>query len=134
MNNTSNYFDGPSVAQGTSGTWWASGQVTMKDTAGTAAVQCKLWDGTTIIASGQGSVQSASAFVVISLSGYLASPAANIKISCKDPTSTSGAMVFNQTGSSKDSSLFVHRIQMNFHSFSRVRAGRQLDTAGGPNL
>src|SRR2546426_953355 len=27
LNNTANYFDGPSVAQGTSGTWFASGTV-----------------------------------------------------------------------------------------------------------
>jgi hypothetical protein len=28
LNNTANYFTGPSVAQGTSGTWFASGNVT----------------------------------------------------------------------------------------------------------
>ena len=38
LNNTSNYFDGPSVAQGTSGTWFVSGTVTVEDSAGGSAL------------------------------------------------------------------------------------------------
>src|SRR5512146_502647 len=34
LNNISNFFDGPSVAQGTGGTWFASGTVTLTDTSG----------------------------------------------------------------------------------------------------
>lgn len=49
LNNTANYFDGPSVAQGTSGTWFASGTVTCKDTAG-ASFFAKLWDGASVLA------------------------------------------------------------------------------------
>ena len=85
--------------------------MTIKDTAGIAQIMCKLWDGTTVIASGDGTVPSASTYVAISLHGYLASPAGNIRISCKDVTSTGGAFVFNQTGNSKDSTISVHRIQ-----------------------
>lgn len=89
LNNTANYFDGPSVAQGSSGTWWASGNVGVEDTAGAATIVAKLWDGTTMIdealinlAAGQ--VDS------IHLSGYLASPAGNLRISVRDSSSTSG--------------------------------------------
>ena len=110
LNNTANYFDGPSVAQGTSGTWWASGTVTLNDTAGNANFLCKLWDGTTVIASAE-DTKTTSQFGVIALSGYLASPAANIRISCKDGSLTSGKILFNATGNSKDSTLSVHRIQ-----------------------
>lgn len=110
LNNTGTYFDGPSVAQGTTGTWMAFGIVTLIDTAGVAAFDCKLWDGTTVIASGRTVNFSAGAVVSLSLAGYLASPAGNIRISCKDLTSTSGAIKFNSTGNSKDSTVSVVRI------------------------
>jgi len=111
MNNTSNYFTGPSVAQGTSGTWFASGAVTMIDTAGAAAFICKLWDGTTVIASGRTTSTGASNPTSLALSGYLATPASDIKISCRDSASTSGQITFNNSGNSKDSTLSVFRIQ-----------------------
>jgi hypothetical protein len=53
LNNTANYFDGPSTAQGASGTWFAAGTITLTDTGTTAIYACKLWDGTTVISSGQ---------------------------------------------------------------------------------
>lgn len=111
LNNTANYFDGPSIAQGTSGTWWASGTVTILDTAGVANVRCKLWDGTTVIESAAAGSFNTAIPNTIALSGYLVSPAANIKISCKDVTSTSGKILFNSTGESKDSTVSAHRIQ-----------------------
>jgi len=111
LNSTGTFFDGPSVAQGTSGTWWAAGSVTLQDSAGSATMICKLWDGTTVISAGVLSTTAANGRAVMTLSGYLASPAANIKISCQDGTSTSGFIVFNGSGTSKDSNLSVHRIQ-----------------------
>jgi hypothetical protein len=110
LNNVANYFDGPSVAQGSSGTWFASGTVTVGDTVGAAVIHCKLWDGTTVIDSSVRSVSAISGGDGISLSGYLASPAANIRISCKDVTSTNGAIFFNITGTSKDSTISAIRI------------------------
>lgn len=111
LNNVANYFDGPSTAQGTTGTWWASGTVTLQDTAGAAVFDCKLWDGTTVISSGETLNASTGFRITMSLSGALASPAANIRISCKDKSSTSGLIVFNATGNSKDSTLTVMRIR-----------------------
>jgi hypothetical protein len=83
LNNTANYFDGPSCAQGTTGTWFAIGTVTMVDTTGIASFIVKLWDGTTVIASGRISSTAAGNQTAISLSGYISSPAANIRISAK---------------------------------------------------
>jgi hypothetical protein len=111
LNNTANYFDGPSVAQGTSGTWFASGSVTVGDTSIAAALSCKLWDGTTVIASGQFNTAAANLVGTVSLSGILASPAANIKISCKDANSANGLILANGTGASKDSTVTAVRIQ-----------------------
>jgi hypothetical protein len=109
LTNTANYFDGPSVAQGVSGTWFASGTVTLNDTAA-ATFYCKLWDGTTVISSAAAQI-TAAATTKISLSGVLATPAGNIRISCKDITATTGKIAFNTTGNSKDSTVTAMRIQ-----------------------
>jgi len=110
LNNTANYFDGPSIAQGTTGTWFVSGTVTVHDTAGAATFFAKLWDGTTVIAASQNVSAGASSPTTIALSGYLASPAGNLRISVRDASSTSGLILFNNTGLSKDSVLSAIRI------------------------
>lgn len=110
LNNTANYFDGPSVAQGTAGTWFVSGTVVVLDTAGIATYSVKLWDGTTVIASGSQVGVGASSPMSVSLSGYIVSPAGNLRISAKDITSTNGAIKFNSTGNSKDSTITAIRI------------------------
>jgi hypothetical protein len=110
LNNTANYFDGPSIAQGTTGTWWVSGTVTLQDTAGAGSIHCKLWDGTTVIDSAVSTTISGTTFTAVTLSGFIASPAANLRISCKDITSTSGKILFNQTSNSKDSTISAYRI------------------------
>lgn len=108
LNNTANYFDGPSVAQGTSGTWFASGSVTLTG-ASADQIFCKLWDGTTVIATGQSSIASGLP-QTMALSGYLATPAGNIRISCRDPTGTTGKIVFNSTTLGKDATISAFRI------------------------
>lgn len=112
LNNTSNYFDGPSVAQGSIGTWFCSGTVTLGDTTGGATFAAKLWDGTTVIASAQIAQAGASAVAqAVALSGYLATPAGNIRISAKDSTNTAGVIKSNSTGNSKDSTVSCFRTQ-----------------------
>lgn len=108
LNNTGNYFDGPSVAQGSTGTWFASGTVVVQDGGGSANIVCKLWDGTTVVASGQATLSSPQP---IALSGFLSAPAGNIRISCKDATAVTGLIVFNGSGNSKDSTLTAFRVQ-----------------------
>lgn len=110
LNNTGTYFDGPSVAQGSTGTWFASGTVTLLDSGGSAQFQVKLWDGTTVIASAQASSVGANLRVAISLSGFLASPAGNIRISVKDLTATTGMIAANSSGNSKDSTITAIRV------------------------
>ena len=110
LNNTAAFFDGPSVAQGTSGTWCATGGVTLLDTAVSGFI-VKLWDGTTVIDSTRAVNPVANGQVKVTLSGCLASPAANIKISVRDSSTVNGTMQFNASGNSKDSTLTVWRIQ-----------------------
>lgn len=113
LNNTGSYFDGPSVAQGSTGTWFASGTVTVYDPGAQAAVYCKLWDGTTVISSGTvvtnigGSGLSNS----LALSGRLGTPAGNLRISCRDVTAVTGLIKFNLTGNSADSTITAFRVQ-----------------------
>lgn len=110
LSNTASYFDGPSVAQGVSGTWLATGNVVLQDTAGAAQFNAKLWDGTTVIASNTVTGDIASRKVQLSLSGIITSPAGNIRISVNDTSSTSGKILFNSTGLSKDSTVTAVRI------------------------
>ena len=108
LNNISNYFDGPSVAQGTTGTWFASGTVTIGGTSGDT-IYCKLWDGTTVISSGRFDIASGLLFMV-ALSGALTTPAGNIRISCRDIINTTGKIYSNTTGNAKDSTITAFRI------------------------
>lgn len=110
LNNTANYFDGPSVAQGTSGVWFASGKVTINDTAGGAQHLIKLWDGTTVIDSCTVYEAATSQPTIASLSGVISSPAGNIRISVRDASSTSGNIKANASGNSKDSTVTAIRI------------------------
>lgn len=111
ITNGGGFTDGPSIAQGTSGTWWAGGTVTLQDSAATDTVKCKLWDGTTVIDSGAQFINSANNSYTMSLSGFLASPAANIKISCATTSAATTSFRFNDSGASKDSTVSAHRIQ-----------------------
>jgi hypothetical protein len=108
LNNTANYFDGPSIAQGSSGTWWVSGNVLIGDTV-SATLLVKLWDGTTIIDSGAFN-STGSGVTTISLSGFITSPVGNLKISVKDNTSVNGRIYFNASGNSRDSTISAFRI------------------------
>lgn len=109
-NNTGTYFDGPSVAQGTAGTWVAIGGVTVIDTAAARNFNIKLWDGTTVLSSAAVSTPGAGSSSYVMLAGVLASPAGNLKMSVNEPVGTNGKIQFNQSGNSKDSTIWVFRI------------------------
>lgn len=111
LSNTSNYFDGPSVAQGSTGTWCAQGTVTVDDSGALNAIYlAKLWDGTTVLASTSVEAPGTSAQMTVSLSGCLASPAGNLRISVRDASSTSGLILANSTGVGKTSTVTVQRV------------------------
>lgn len=110
LNNTANFFAGPTVAQGVSGKWYASGTVTMYDSGGSANFNGKLWDGMTVISSTAATSIAANKYVTLSLSGIITSPAGNIRIDVKDATATTGVLAFNGTGLSADCTLSVMRI------------------------
>jgi hypothetical protein len=110
LNNTGTYFDGPSCAQGTSGTWFVSGSVVVGSTAGAATFYAKLWDGTTAIAAGTGVTTGANNTITFALCGIVTNPAANMKISVRGPTDTSGLIVATSDGVTKAANLTAIRI------------------------
>jgi|SRR6516164_4401685 hypothetical protein len=110
LNNTAQYFHGPVVTQGSSGTWFVSGTVTLRDTAGAANFNCVLWDGTNVIASGAVYAPVAGANAVVALSGYIVSPTGNLKISVQDVTSVSGLIKYNISANAHDSTITAYRI------------------------
>lgn len=103
------YIDGPSCAQGTSGIWFASGTITVRDDSTVSRTFAKLWDGTTVIASGK-VYNTTNGDSVISLSGYISSPAGNIRISAGQDSINTGRMCYNNSGAGKDCTLSVVRI------------------------
>jgi hypothetical protein len=113
LSNTSTYFDGPSMAQGSTGTWYACGTITLQDVSSSSSnINVRLWDGTTVMASTVVTTQSGNpnARVSVTLCGIKASPAGNIRISAKDTTATTGVIKANQSGDSKDGTIFGFRL------------------------
>lgn len=109
LNNTTLFFDGPSVSQGNVGTWLALGHVTLQDTGGISAFNVRLHDGVTIKASTLQSI-STSFTAIVSLAAIFTNPSGNIRISVKDQSFASGKILSNVSGDSSDSSLTAIRI------------------------
>jgi hypothetical protein len=110
LNNTGVYFDGPSITMG-QGTFLVTASITITDSAGVAGIFAKLWDGTSIIDSGTSTVPAAGRTTMITLCGvYNSLAGAVVKISARDVSSTSGTLLFNNTGNSKDCTITAVRI------------------------
>lgn len=112
LNDTAEYFTGPTIAQGTAGTWWVSGQVTLSDGNGAAFFDVLLWDGTTVIASTRAWTAGVNGIACVSLSGFITAPAGNLRISVADITSTLGIIYanVNSSGNNHDSTISAFRI------------------------
>lgn len=105
---STSYTDGPSISQGSTGTWWVSGTVSMLDTTVASTFSVKLYDGTNLIASTRVSSAAANFLATATLSGFKASPAGNLRIAVL--SSATGVLKFNSSGLSKDCSISAFRI------------------------
>ena len=105
---TGAYVDGPKVTLGT-GLWFVTGNVELIDTSVLANIFCKMWDGTTVIASASERVQNTAGGVSVTMSGFITNPAGDIRISCISSAVTS-KILFNQSGNSKDSMINAVRL------------------------
>lgn len=106
---TGTWTDGPSVAQGASGIWLASGTISFVTGGGNDTLRAKLHDGTNVVAASQISVPAASVGS-ITLTGIFTNPPGNIRMSGLAAARTDGAMLFNGSGTSKDCSVLAVRI------------------------
>lgn len=103
------FYVGPTVAQGTTGTFFAVGTVTLYNSA-TDSAYVKLWDGTTLIASALFVILGTQTINAITLSGLITNPTGNIRIEVKMASTTTGKISANLTGLGKDSGLTVLKI------------------------
>ncbi len=103
------YADGPSVAQGSTGIWYVSGNVTLLSTLGNANFLVKLHDGTTTSASGVAATVNTLSEVVVSLSAVASNPAGNLRIAANG-SGVAGTLLFNSAGFSNDSTITAIRI------------------------
>ena len=111
VNNTASYFTGPTVAQGTTGTWFVSGTVTFQNGASASNVYFNLTDGSVTIASACITTSANNTWNwAVSLSGVIASPAGNLRIQVRDSGHTDGFIVANTSGLTKDSTITAFRI------------------------
>ncbi len=111
LTTTGVFTDGPAVAQGSSGIWYASGTVTVFCSNGACHIDSKLWDGSTIIDSSRTTIPAANNYMSTSLSGAINGPAGNIRISVAYATATAAVSILsNAVGSAKDSTITAIRI------------------------
>ena len=108
INVANQYFDGPSVAQGSTGTWFVVGTVSILDT-GNNINLVKLHDGTTILASFWGRGEVTASRAPITLSGIITSPAGNLRMSVQN-NGTGATIKANSSGQGKDSTIYAFRI------------------------
>lgn len=114
LNNTANYFDGPSLTL-PPGTWFVSASCTVSDTGGLANIYGKLWDGATVISSGVWVCPAAAYYHTMTLAGSITvtNPAGTVvKFSARDQTLNSGVIRWNASGNGKDSTLTAHLVKL----------------------
>ena len=104
------YTDGPSVSQGSSGTWFVTASITLANNSASAIASCKLWDGTTVIDSGTAGIPSAGYGTTVPLSGVIASPAGNLKVSAMGIITSNTLIESNFSGNLNDSTITAVRI------------------------
>jgi len=114
MNASATYFDGPSVAQGTVGTWEVGGTVTVTDPVGAQATtyRVKLHDGTTVFKS-LATVEAAVAQQLTSASFanvVVSAPAGNLRISVRDDATANSKILASFTGLGSDSHITAKRL------------------------
>jgi len=112
LSNTGTFFAGPTVAQGSTGVFFADGCVTVADSAASPSfITPKLWDGTNVVSTNPTHLPSSGTSVSLCVSGIFTNPPGNIRIDVNDATTTTGKIIFNSSGLSKDSYVNVIRLQ-----------------------
>jgi hypothetical protein len=77
----------------------------------TATFYVQLYDGATVLSSAVVTTSAANAPLAVALSGFISNPAGNLRLRVRDITATTGKILFNSSGTSKDSTITAMRIQ-----------------------
>ena len=103
------WYDGPSVAQGTVGTWLVNGYATIYNgNTAAGAAYLRLWDGTTVFASGVINLATHTSGMM-SISAIVSAPAGNLRLSSS--ASLTGFIVYyNASGLVTDTAINAIRI------------------------
>lgn len=115
MNNIANYFDGPSLVL-TAGTYDVTSRLTVSAFNAASNLLFKLWDGSTVYDSGwigapnNNSVTAPAATQIVGFGRITVTSTATLKLSVRNPDVTTGSILFNATGNSKDSVIKAIRI------------------------
>lgn len=107
LNNTGLSFTGPSVAQGTTGTFDVEGCVNLQDLAGAANFHVRLTDGTSVYRTANVSTYAAAACTQAILRCVVTNPAGNLRMLAADTTSTSGFILADATSGGGNTSSWI---------------------------
>lgn len=111
ITNTTSYFDGPVSSQGAgTGTFYVIATCAAFNSNAANNYGFRLWDGTTVIASGLAASSAVNQTISMTLAGIITNPAGSIKLSVRNFTNGSGNIQFNGSGDSKDCNITVYRI------------------------
>ena len=110
LNNTATWFDGPSIAQGTTGVFLVIGHLTFINSANNINPSIRIYDGTSVWASGRGSTWTAGAASIATISAIVTNPAGNLRLQGNDPQFTTSTMLANFSGQAKDCMINAARI------------------------
>lgn len=106
-------FNGPEVSVGNIGTWYVSSHITVESDDVPQTMKIILWDGTTIIDSGEVNVISGNIISTVGLSGIITSPQGPLRISVQatqfQPGDTTD-IKFNASGNGKDSTISAFQL------------------------
>ena len=111
ITNTTSYFDGPVSSQGAAtGTFFVVATCAAFNSNAANNYGFRLWDGTTVIASGLAASSAVNQTISMTLAAIITNPAGSIKMSVRNFTNGSGNIQFNGSGDSKDCNITVYRI------------------------
>jgi hypothetical protein len=111
LNNTANFFDGPTVSNPLGGMWLVSATITIATLNTSSNFIIKLWDGFNVFASTTlNAFTAATISFPITLSGVCTNARGNIRISVRDTVNTTSIIEANLTGFGNDSVISAVRI------------------------
>lgn len=111
MTNSGTFYDGPSIAQGTSGTWFVCGTITVGNTSTLTGFNIELYDGTTTYASAVTDTNTSTLeYSSKTLCAIVANPSGNLRLAAA-ATQNNSVIKYNESSLGHDSQIQAVRIR-----------------------